>query len=311
VSSGLTLSVVGAAGLSAEIGKKGTESDLRLYHHVTEGHALTLVEPVQYPEKYGPLLQCLALGDSILLVADALDKGFAESAATADLFTAPVRIVKGTAVGEEELRRVLRGLRFEQAPLLPRDPAKLRAQFEAESAPTRNGPTQIRLDHAFPVKGVGTVALGFVRQGTLHAHDSLRLYPSAAMVEVRSIQVHDVDVKEATCGERVGVALRGIEPDELSRGAILAREGELRAGRTLSAHAVRKGAYYRGTLAAGRKLQALVGAQLVPAELTSVSADAWSLEMDRDVVWSPGDSILLADLNAPAGPRGAGAGTLE
>ncbi|MCI4364297.1 MAG: hypothetical protein L3K13_08420 [Thermoplasmata archaeon] len=310
MSSGLTLSVVGGAGLSAQIGKKGTESDLRLYHHVSEGHALTLVEPVGYPEKYGPLLQCLALGDSILLVADILDRGFAESAATADLFGAPVRIVQGETVGDEELRRALRGLRFERAPLLARDPARLRAMLETENAPTKNGPTQVRLDHAFPVKGVGTVALGFVRQGTLRAHESLRLYPSATIVEVRSIQVHDVDVKEAGCGERVGVALRGVEPEELSRGAILAPEGNLRAGRSLNAGAVRKGAYYRGTLAAGRKLQALVGAQLVPAELTSVTAEGFSIELDRDVVWATGDSVLLADLNAPVGPRGAGAGTL-
>ncbi|MCI4346380.1 MAG: hypothetical protein L3K07_06465 [Thermoplasmata archaeon] len=310
MSSGLTLSVVGGVGLAAQIAKKGTESDLRLYHHVSEGHALTLVEPVQYPERYGPLLQCLALGDSILLLADALDRAFAESAATADLFGAPVQIVQGETVGEDELRRALRGLRFERAPLLAKDPARLRAKFEAESAPTKSGPTQVRLDHAFPVKGVGTVALGFVRQGTLRAHETLRLYPSATNVEVRSIQVHDIDVKEAACGERVGVALRGVEPEELSRGAVLAPDGNLSAGRTLKAGAVRKGAYYRGTLAAGRSLQALIGAQLVPAKLIAVTADGWSLELDRHVVWTPGESVLLADLDVQAGPRGAGVGTL-
>ncbi|MCI4335329.1 MAG: hypothetical protein L3K04_06885 [Thermoplasmata archaeon] len=311
MSTGLTVAVVGASGLSAEIGKKGTESDLRLYHHVREGHALTLVEPINYPERFPPLLQSLALGDSALLVADALDRGFAEAAATADLFPMPVRLVRGTGVGEEELRRSLRGLRFEHSAQLPRDAARLRALLDVESVTPRPGPTQVRLDHAFPVKGVGTVALGFVRAGTLRAHEALRLYPGPGLVEVRSIQVHDIDVKEAASGERVGVALRGIEPEEVSRGSILAPEGTLQAGRTLRVGKLRRGAYYRGALEAGKRFQALVGAQLAPTVLLEVDPTHWTLEFDRDVVWTPGETVVLADLNTSVGPRGAGSGTSE
>jgi selenocysteine-specific translation elongation factor len=310
VTTGLTISVVGSTGLSAEIGKKGTESDLRLYHHVREGHAVTLIEPVNYPERFGPLLECLALGDEAWLVADRLDRAFAESAATADLFGAPVRLVRGAAVGEEELRRSLRGLSFEGAEPLARDPAALRERLEGERRAPAEGPTLVRLDHAFPVKGVGTVALGFVRQGRLKSHDTLRLYPSPERVEVRSIQVHDVDVTEAIAGERVGVALRGVEPSAIARGATLAPDGALRTAKRFEIREPRKGAYYRGTLAAGRRLQALVGAQLAPAQLMGAEGASWSVEADRELVYAPGDRLLLADLDVPAGPRAAAAGTI-
>lgn len=311
MTTGLTVAVVGATGLAAEIGKKGTESDLRLYHHVREGHALTLVEPVNYPERFSPLLQCLALGDEAWLVADKLDRAFAESAATADLFSLPVRIVRGESVGEDELRRTLRGLRFEGAEQWARDPAALRARLESQRRPAADGPTRVRLDHAFPVKGVGTVALGFVLQGRLRAHDTLRLYPGPDRVEVRSIQVHDVDVAEAAGGERVGVALRGVEPTAVARGAVLAAEGDLRTARRFVLREGRKGAYYRGTLAPGRRLQALVGAQLAPAQLVEAGGSGWTVEADRELVYAPGDRLLLADLDVTAGPRAAGAGTLE
>jgi selenocysteine-specific translation elongation factor len=310
MASGLTVAVVGAPGVAKELAKKSTQSDITLYHQVTDGHALSVVEPTQYPEKFPPLLYALALSDRAILAVTGLDRTIAETAATLDLFDLPVEIRLGPSVGEEEIRKAFRGLRLQQAPAAPLDLLKLRSELLEWRAPSREGPVIVGIDHYFPVKGVGTVALGFVRQGTLVAHSSLRLYPSGKAVELRSIQVHDVDVKEATAGERVGLALKGAEVDELARGQLLAAEGTLTVGTTLEGSRGRTCPYYRGDLRPGAQLHALVGAYLVPASVTSREGDRLTVTTDRPVAWAAGQSFVLSDLSAPQGPRCVGAWTL-
>jgi selenocysteine-specific translation elongation factor len=306
----LTVAVVGARGVAPELGKKSTESDLTLYHRAEDDHVLTIIEPTQYPEKFAPLLHALALSDRAILSVDALDRTVAECAATLDLVDLPVEIRVGPAVGEEELRRALRGLRLAEAPILPRDLLALRDELGRISVPDAPGAVRVVIDHYFPVKGVGTVALGIVRRGTLRAHETLRLYPSAKSVEIRSIQVHDVEVPTAASGTRVGAALKGVEVDELSRGQQLAPDGSLEVGELLRGSDGRRSKYYRGDLGEGARVHALVGAQFVPALITAFAEGTISLTTDRPVAWAPGETMLLADLNAGPGSRAIGRWTL-
>lgn len=74
------------------------------------------------------------------------------------------------------------------------------------------------MDHRFPVKGVGTVALGTVTQGVVRKHDALSNLPGGEETVVRSIQRHGRGVDHALQGERVGLALKGLGPQELDRG---------------------------------------------------------------------------------------------
>jgi len=69
------------------------------------------------------------------------------------------------------------------------------------------------------VKGVGTVALGFVLSGSVSIHDQLRPVPGQPELraDVKGIQVNDVDVDSAGRGIRVGLSLRGVEPKDLER----------------------------------------------------------------------------------------------
>lgn len=305
----VTLSLVGSKEVGRELGKKGTSSDITLYNAVRDGHAVTAVEPTQFPEKFPPLLYALALGDRILLHVPALTKEVAETAATVDLFDAPVRMLLGGAMGEEELRRALRGTRLETAPAEPLDLPKLRDAVQGWSTELKPGPVLVRIDHAFPVKGVGAVVLGVVRQGTVRAHDKLRLYPTEREVEVRSIQVHDLDRKEAETGERVGLALKGVEAEEVGRGQTLAPAGAMEVGSTLAGDAWRVCRFYRGTPAAGQSLHALVGLQFVPVKVGGIEGDRVTLQPDRPVAYAPGDPILVADLSATSGPRIVGRAT--
>ena len=75
------------------------------------------------------------------------------------------------------------------------------------------------VDRVFTVKGVGTVALGFVLSGKVAIHDQLRPIPGpdGLRADVKGIQVNDVDFESAGRGIRVGLSLRGVEPRDLER----------------------------------------------------------------------------------------------
>ncbi|MCI4357778.1 MAG: hypothetical protein L3J95_05390 [Thermoplasmata archaeon] len=302
--SSITVAVVGARGIAPALGKKGTQSDLTLFNAVRDGHAATIVEPTQFPERFAPLLYALAMADRTLLVVSELSREIAETVATVDLFDMAVELVLGAGVGEAEVHRAFKGTRVEASIATPLDLPRLRSELDNwEAPPYEPGPMLVRIDHAFPVKGVGAVALGVVRRGTLNAHDRLRLYPGEKVVEVRSIQVHDVEARSASAGERVGVALRGVEAEELARGQTLAPEGTMSVGQTFKAHIERRCPYYRGRIAPGAPMQLLAGLQLVPVRLGSVEGDELAFDSDRPVAFVPGESARLSDPSAAPGPR--------
>ncbi|MCI4368612.1 MAG: hypothetical protein L3K09_03510 [Thermoplasmata archaeon] len=299
----ITLAALGSKELAPQLGKKGTASDVTLYNLVRDGHAATIVEPTQFPEKLAPLLYAIAMADRALLSVPALNREVGETIAALALFDLPVDLYRGSGVGEEELRRALKGTRFERSPLPPLDVPTLREAIPGYTASPRDGFPIVRIDHAFPVKGVGAVALAVVRQGKLKAHAKMRLFPTEHVVEVRSIQVHDVDVREAATGERVGLALKGVEAEELSRGQLLAPEGGLSVGAKLECKSTVLSPYYRGRLSEGASVQLLLGLQFVPAKVEALKGDAMTLRADRPLAATWNEVALLADLSATGGSR--------
>ena len=302
MTTGVTVAVVGAPDIAKELGKKGTASDLTLFNTVTEGHATTLAEPTQFPEKFSPLLNVLAMADRCLLVIPELTRPIAETIATVELAEVPTTLVLGPGVGEGELARALKGGRLETAPRIPLDFPKLRETLDTWAAPLVDGPVMVPIDHAFPVKGVGAVALGVVRRGTLHGHDRLRLWPTPKVLDIRSIQVHDIERKEAGCGERVGIALKGLDSDELSRGQVLAPEGSLAEGAEVRGTPFEKCRYYRGDAGVGAAVHLSHGLQVVPAEIGELAVGA-RVTADRPIVRLAGTPAYLIDLSVPTGPR--------
>ncbi|HEV3404682.1 MAG TPA: selenocysteine-specific translation elongation factor [Gaiellaceae bacterium] len=90
------------------------------------------------------------------------------------------------------------------------------------------GPTRLFVDRVFTLRGIGTVATGTLWSGSIGEGDTLRAEPAALDVRVRSVQVHDQPVERATAGQRVAVALPGIERTQLRRGDALVAPGAFR-----------------------------------------------------------------------------------
>src|SRR2546430_1591 len=88
-----------------------------------------------------------------------------------------------------------------------------------------NAPTRLYVDRVFTLHGIGTVATGTLWSGRIAAGDVLRAEPGGREVRVRSVQVHDRAVEIAEPGQRVAVALPGIERRELKRGDVLVAPG--------------------------------------------------------------------------------------
>jgi selenocysteine-specific elongation factor len=84
-----------------------------------------------------------------------------------------------------------------------------------------HGPTRLFVDRSFTLHGIGTVVTGTLWSGSIGEGDLLRAEPAGLDVRVRSVQVHDRPVERAEAGQRVAVALPGVERRELHRGDAL------------------------------------------------------------------------------------------
>jgi selenocysteine-specific elongation factor len=86
-------------------------------------------------------------------------------------------------------------------------------------------PTRLYVDRVFTLRGIGTVATGTLWSGSIGEGDALRAEPAGLDVRVRSVQVHDRAVDRAEAGQRVAVALPGVDRHRLRRGDALVEPG--------------------------------------------------------------------------------------
>ncbi len=91
----------------------------------------------------------------------------------------------------------------------------------ADERTADEAPTRLYVDRVFTLRGIGTVVTGTLWSGTIGEGDELRVEPAGLGVRVRSVQVHDQQVERAEAGQRVAVALPGVERKELARGDAL------------------------------------------------------------------------------------------
>jgi selenocysteine-specific elongation factor len=95
----------------------------------------------------------------------------------------------------------------------------------ATETPRTEAPRRLYVDRVFTLRGIGTVATGTLWSGRITAGDTLRAEPTGRDLRVRSVQVHDQEVDVAEAGQRVAVALPGVDRRELARGDVLVDPG--------------------------------------------------------------------------------------
>jgi elongation factor 1-alpha len=82
-------------------------------------------------------------------------------------------------------------------------------------------PLRLPVQDVYTITGVGTVPVGRVETGILKMNDVIVFEPSGVKGEVKSIEVHHQQIKEAVPGDNVGFNVRGISKTDVSRGDVV------------------------------------------------------------------------------------------
>lgn len=156
--------------------------------------------------------------------------------------------------------------------------------------------TLVYVDRAFTVKGVGTVALGFVLFGEVTVHDQLRPIPGAkdSRVDVRGIQVSDEDQESVGRGIRVGLSLRGVEASELQKSHWL-DDGSLAVSDKLDLQ-VERSPFYKQDVGS-RDLHIQIAGETVPARLSPTQGESTEAFLPWGVPSWDGMRTGVLDLN--------------
>lgn len=303
----LTVAVIGPIDFAKEMAKKGTSTDITLYDVKRGEDTVSFIEPTKYPERLAPLFYACSIADSALVVVEEVNAQFGECVLMLDaLGIRNGRIILKNFISPEKVAPLIRGTVLEGYSYEQEDFVALRESFLDEASrmaaddPSATG--SVPIDHYFNVKGVGTVILGHVVRGTIHKYDDLRVLPGKKTALVRSIQKHDDDFDFATVGDRVGLALKGIDAEELDRGFVLSSQDDLKCeSRMIVDASLFK--YWPSALKEGMVVHVGHWMQFLPARVAMVdNGSDWrrprlELVLEKELVHPPGARAALCYLD--------------
>ena len=299
----LNVAILGALDYGKDLGKKGTASDLTFYNLKKGQNTVTFIEPTRYPERVAPLFYAVSMAQKALLIVDQINPAFGETVIMLD----SVGIKEGIVIlrnylAREQIAPLIKGTVVDGYEFLADDKNALRESLLEDVArmesPQNDETGTMPVDHFFNVRGIGTVVLGSVAEGSIKKHDVLMVLPGEKTAQVRSIQKHDEDFDTAGVGERTGIALKGIEVEDLDRGTILTNDKSIKQVSSLVAKsAIVK--YWPSPLKEGMVLHIGHWMQYVPARVEAASAQGdWHkaelrLKLDKMLVYRPGAKAVL------------------
>ncbi len=142
------------------------------------------------------------------------------------------------ALARADVRAAVAGSALERSPIVEVSARERRGLDEllralerelGEAPPRRDlGRPRLPVDRAFTMPGFGTVVTGTLIDGTLAVGEEVALVPGDRRGRVRGLQTHRVSLAVALAGSRVAANLSGIDKDDLARGMVLSRPGQLR-----------------------------------------------------------------------------------
>ena len=281
--------VLGEQTIANDFGKKGTTTDLTLYDKKESDVIRTWVVPNGFPEKIQPLLQAINIAEYVIFYVASLDKYVGEQIIALDMLGKKDGIISHSyEVDENRLNSMIKGTVLSNYKKV--DSPNIKQELTKFSPISNNGDTQIVIDHCFDVKGVGTVVLGKVLQGTVNQYDNLKHLPSGSEVMIKSIQMHDDDIKLANCPARVGLSLKGIKPDEVGRGDIITSDESLLVKSEIEID-FKQSPFYKGEISVNQMCLISVGLQIKAAKFSSISPVKLTLE--KPIICKKNDICLF------------------
>ncbi len=247
----------GRTSLAANLGKKGTSSDITLYNNDKENRKMVFVDPHSYPKTLKSLVTALNVSDMAILCIppDGLNRDNPVSVHTGECIVALdllgfkhgiIALTKSDSThmhAADELKKKIKLMTvgtslqdwecislntnksaknpFEGVEDLKAKINEVSEKIEAEQTEMNDLSARVFIDHAFNVTGKGCVVLGVVKQGISKDKDKTKIFPLDRDIEIRSIQSHDVDIDNAPTGTRVGMRLKNVQAKDIERGFII------------------------------------------------------------------------------------------
>ena len=302
--------------------RRGITIELGFAPLVVEGVGTVGVVDVPGHEAFVRTMVAGATGVDLALVVVAADEGAMpqtrEHLAILDILgveRAVVALTKADLVDDDwlalaidDVEGTLAGTRFAGAPIYPVSAATgagvdaLRAAIgdAARAVVRRDSADLFRLpvDRAFTVRGTGTVVTGTVWSGALGRDATVRVLPAGLTARVRTLQSHGSAVPAVEPGQRVAIALAGLEVADVGRGAVIVTDplwaptAVVRADVALLPGAAALGPRTRvrlhlGTIDVGARLVAPGG------EISPGVERAARIVLDHPVVARAGDRFVL------------------
>lgn len=300
--------------LEASIAKKSEAEGIMVFHRTEGGRRISFLDADDYPARIQGCARVASLSDHALYVFPRSGKLTAPDGEMAVLLESlgvpgTLELLDGSST-PEAAASALKGTAVASYRVEERATTSSAIDL-SQAGPRQDWPAKgslVYVDRSFTVKGVGTVALGFVLSGKISVHDQLRGIPGpeGRKVDVKGIQVNDVDVESVGRGIRVGLSLRGVEAKDLDKTHWL-DDGSFPLS---DAPRMRfaKSPFYRQEVA-GRDLHLQLPGEMLTAAVTAEEGGVLRAKLPEPVpVWE-GLRASVVDLNAKA-LRVAGGATL-
>ncbi len=292
----LNVAVLATERLLRSLGKISDSRDVESYIYKegegSERRILSMIRPLKHPESLRPLLSALNVAESGIIEVREINAAVGEamvafSSSKVDNGHIIINPKDGDWIDPEKLSLIRDQAGLESWKIhdsLP-DPHGIRSELLSRiRIDSGEDDFLVSIDQHFVVRGIGLVGIGYVRSGVIRKHESVEIHPGGHMGVVRSLQVMDEDVDFAVTGDRVGVALRGVQDNILDRGSQIVSVGsKLLTRMEKSEIEVDVSAFQRNVLKVGDIVHMSCDLQFIVGRIESVSGSCMVVVWDRPV----------------------------
>lgn len=287
--------VLGEQSIANDFGKKGTSTDMTLFDKKESDIIRTWIVPNGFPDKIQPLFQAINLAEYVIFYVGSLDKFTGEQIIALDVLKKKEGIISHTfEVDENRLSAMIKGTVLEHYKHV--SSSDIKQEINKLEPITKEGKTKIVIDHCFDVKGVGTVVLGKITQGKIKQYDNLKLFPNGKDVMIKSIQMHDDPVEEATSPARVGLSVKGITVDDVNRGDYLCQDESQNIQSEIELDFTQN-PFYKSAISANQMCLVSIGMQIKAAKFKSIKP--FTLQLDKPVVCDKNEICVILKPESP------------
>lgn len=285
----INFTLLGDESIAKSFGKKGTTTDITIYDKKESGILRTWTIPTSFPDKIQSLFQAIQMGEYVIFHIAKLDKFTGEQIIALDILNKKQGLLAHSFdVDKNTLLTMIKGTVVEGYKMVEVD--NLKKEMDLLEPIINEGTPKIVIDHCFDVKGVGTVILGKITQGKIKVYENLKLLPKGADVVIKSIQMHDDTVEDAVSPARVGLAAKGVVPDDVQRGDVLCIQNTMSVSQEIEIDYTQS-KFFKDKLTENQMYLVNIGLQIRPVKI--ISLDPMKLSLGKPAVYEKGDTCVI------------------